>query len=309
MVFNAVIDGGDKKMKFHSPLRYPGGKSRLAPLIKELISKACLKNPTYIEPFAGGAGAAMSLLLDGAVSQVVINDLDRAVYSFWRAVKTDSYTLIKMITDTQITIEERNRQLAIYQSEKRYSVELAFAALFLNRVNRSGIITGGPIGGYEQNGSWKLDARFNKRAIAERIANISNRKDSIVVYNKDAITFIDKYMPRYEANAFVYFDPPYYNKAKRLYKNSLTHEDHVRISERILGCVDCHWLLTYDDVAEIRVLYADRGIRRFDLNYSAANKGKASEIIVCSDFSFLTSLDELGSNKIFLNLRNYEEIC
>ena len=295
-------------MKFHSPLRYPGGKSRLTPLIKSLISKAGLENTTYIEPFAGGAGVAMSLLLDGTADQVVINDLDKAIYSFWRAVKTESKTLIKMIANTQITINERSRQQAIYQAEKRYSVELAFAALFLNRVNRSGIITGGPIGGHEQNGDWKLDARFNKDAIIERIADISCRKNAIVVYNKDVITLIDRFMPKYIDNAFIYFDPPYYNKAKRLYKNSLSHADHVRIAKRILGYVDCPWLLTYDDVAEIRELYAERGIKRFDLNYSAANKGKASEIIVCSDFSFLASFNELGSNKIQLNIRDYEEI-
>ena len=299
---------GGKIVKFYSPLRYPGGKSKLTPLIKSLMAKAGLVNATYIEPFAGGAGVAMSLLLDGTADQVVINDLDKAVYSFWRAVKTESNALIKMIANTQITIDERSRQQTIYRTEKRYSVELAFAALFLNRVNRSGIITGGPIGGHEQNGNWKLNARFNKEAIIDRIAEISRKKNAIVVYNQDVITLIDNFLPKYTANAFIYFDPPYYNKAKRLYKNALTHAAHVRIANRILDYVDCPWLLTYDDVAEIRKLYAERGIKRFDLNYSAANKGKASEIIVCSDFSFLTSLCELNSNTIRLNLRDYEEM-
>jgi len=295
-------------MKFRSPLRYPGGKSKLTPFIKALISKAGLKDATYVEPFAGGAGVAVSLLMDGTVSQIVINDLDKAVYSFWRAVKTESKALIKMIADTHITIEEREKQLAIYQNEKRYSVELAFATLFLNRVNRSGIITGGPIGGYEQSGHWKLDARFNKGAIIERITDIANKKNAVAVYNQDVIAFIDKILPKYADSAFVYFDPPYYNKAKRLYKNALSHDDHARIARRILGCVDCHWLLTYDDVPEIRALYAGKSIKCFDLNYSVANKGKASEIIVCSDNSLLDSFAGQSSVGAAFNLRNCEVI-
>ena len=290
-------------MKFYSPLRYPGGKSKLAPLIKLMISKAGLENATYIEPFAGGAGVAMTLLLDGTVGQVVINDLDKAVYSFWRAIKTDASKLIDMIEVTPITIEEWRKQRAIYLNEKRYSVELAFAVLFLNRTNRSGIITGGPIGGHGQSGDWRLDARFNKVAIIEKIKELSSRKNAIIVYNKDVISLIDKYIPRFSENAFVYFDPPYYNKAERLYKNALVHSDHVRISERILRRVDCAWLLTYDDVAEIRKLYAERDIKRFDLNYSAANKGKASEIMTCSDARLFPSESEMSEAKINLNIR------
>ena len=295
-------------MKFHSPLRYPGGKSKLTPLIKELISDSGLENATYVEPFAGGAGVAMSLLMDGAVSQIVINDLDKAIYSFWRAIKNDSKTLISMIANTPITIEERKRQLLIYHSEKRYSVELAFATLFLNRVNRSGIITGGPIGGHEQSGKWKLDARFNKDAIVERIADIAQRKSAIVIYNQDVISLIDKFVPKYSGNAFVYFDPPYYKKAERLYKNALSHDDHVRIAKRILGLADCNWLLTYDNVPEIRELYSLQGIKCFDLNYSAANKGRASEIMVCSDAQLLNRAVGRDKSWAMLNLRNYEEM-
>ena len=290
-------------MIFYSPLRYPGGKSKLAPLVKLLISKAELDQATYVEPFAGGAGVALTLLLEGTVGQVVINDLDKAVYSFWRAVKNESKKLIKLIENTPVTIDEWRKQHALYQQEQRYSVELAFAALFLNRANRSGIITGGPIGGHSQDGDWKLNARFNKNAIIERILAISSRKNAIKVYNKDVITLIDKHIPKYTDNAFIYFDPPYYSKAKRLYKNALDYSDHERISRRILGQIGCHWLLTYDDVPEIRGLYAEREIRHFDLNYSAANKGKASEIIVCSDIRLLPSEDEMKFAKIKLNIR------
>ncbi|MDR1086385.1 MAG: DNA adenine methylase [Deltaproteobacteria bacterium] len=132
-------------MKFYSPLRYPGGKSKLVPFVKLLITKAHSECSTYIEPFAGGAGIALALLLEGVVEKITVNDYDKAIYSVWRAIKSEPLKLIKLIIETPIDINEWHKQRNIYNCTRGYSVELAFAALFLNRVNRSGIITGGPI--------------------------------------------------------------------------------------------------------------------------------------------------------------------
>jgi len=291
-------------MKFYSPLRYPGGKSRLVLLVKLLISKAGRTGATYIEPFAGGAGVAITLLLDSIVERIVINDYDKAIYSVWRAIKSEPLKLIKLISKTPITINEWHRQQTIYNNSSKYSVDLAFATLFLNRVNRSGIITGGPIGGFAQEGDWKLDARFNKSAIIERVNDISEKRNSIKVYNRDIIRLIDFNIAQFGDEAFVYFDPPYYNKAKKLYKNFLSHEDHVRIADRILNRVKCPWVLTYDDVPQICKLYQRMEIRRYDLTYSAANKGKASEIIICSDRKFYPSdVDDMRNGGFALNMR------
>ncbi|MDR1083461.1 MAG: DNA adenine methylase [Deltaproteobacteria bacterium] len=292
-------------MRFYSPLRYPGGKSKLVPLVKLLIKNSGREGATYIEPFAGGAGVALSLLLDGTVERIVINDYDKAVYSVWRAIKREPSELIRLIDKTPVTIDEWQRQRAIYIGYSRgYSVELAFAALFLNRVNRSGIITGGPIGGFAQEGDWKLDVRFNKTAIIERVNDVSKRRNAIKVYNQDIIRLVDSYVPQFADEAFIYFDPPYFNKANKLYKNALSHGDHVRIADRILNNVACPWMLTYDDVPEIRALYQHMEIRRIDLTYSAANKGKASEIIVCSDSKFYPSYDDICNDIFGLNMRN-----
>ena len=146
-----------------SPLRYPGGKSRLAPLVKYIIEHKTVANvTTYIEPFAGGAGVALDLLLGGTVDKIIINDYDKAIYSFWRAVITEPNRFIQTIVQTPVTIEEWRRQKEIYSIDnKKYSFELGFAAFFLNRTNRSGILTAGPIGGYNQTGNYQIDVRFN----------------------------------------------------------------------------------------------------------------------------------------------------
>ena len=143
-----------------SPLRYPGGKKRLSDFIGLMIENADIPNCTYVEPFAGGAGVALALLFDGKVENIIINDFDKAIYSFWRAVKQEPEQLIEKIKSTPITIDEWYRQKKIYLSQSTYSIDLAFATLFLNRTNRSGILTAGPIGGYSQAGEWKLDVRF-----------------------------------------------------------------------------------------------------------------------------------------------------
>lgn len=269
-----------------SPLRYPGGKSNITPLIKSIIQ---YKNPhganefTYIEPFAGGAGVAINLLLEGVVTNIVVNDYDKAIYSFWRALKEETGALVEMIARTPVTVQEWHAQRDIYLScNRKYSLELGFAAFFLNRTNRSGILNAGPIGGYEQSGLYQIDARYSKDALIDRIEKIARYKKNILVYNKEIRKFISQIIPHYGENAFVYFDPPYFAKGKRLYKNFLVYGDHVEIAHFINQSVHCDWLLTYDDAPQIREIYSqyDYTTMKFSLNYSVANKGKGTELVI-----------------------------
>ena len=286
-----------------SPLRYPGGKSKLADFIGLTIQNLNMPNCTYIEPFAGGSGVALSLLLNGIVERIVINDLDKAIYSFWRATKHDPFRLIEKIENTPITMDEWYKQKQIYSSSTTYSLDLAFATLFLNRTNRSGILTAGPIGGYAQAGEWKLDVRFNKASLIKKIEMLSAQKGNITVYNKDIISLINNYIPRFGTNTFIYFDPPYYNKGQKLYKNFLTPCDHQKIHDAIVQNVHVPWIITYDDVPEICNLYAPYMTREFDLIYSAANKGKASELMIFSDDFLCPTQEQLLDHQISISFR------
>lgn len=286
-----------------SPLRYPGGKNRLASFIRIAIQNLEIRDCTYVEPFAGGAGVALTLLLDGTVNRIVINDYDKAIYSFWRAVKQEPKALIDRIRETSVTIDEWYRQREIYSSATTYSLDLAFATLFLNRTNRSGILNAGPIGGYSQSGEWKLNVRFEKDAIIEKINSIAKEKKKIAIYNKDIISFLRNYAPTFEGDMFIYFDPPYYNKGQKLYKNFFTPQDHQRIHDIITQEVAAPWIITYDDVGQIAEMYRDYEMRRFDLTYSAANKGTASELMIFSDIRSCPTPKQLTDNRIRINLR------
>lgn len=288
---------------FYSPLRYPGGKGQLEPFVELLIRKTGHLGGTYVEPFAGGAGIALELLEKEIVNDIVINDLDKGIYSFWRAILTETDRFITDIRSVELTIDEWSRQRQVIDNCNRYSYDLGFATFYLNRTNRSGIIKGGVIGGMKQTGNWKMDARFNREILIERIVKITKRKKHIHLYNKDVNSFIQNYLPKYQHNAFVYFDPPYFGKGKQLYLNYFSYDDHVRIEKMIDNQVNCDWVITYDDVQEIANIYKDHILKRFDLNYSAAVKRKASEIIIFKHQDMIPTNDQLRQNGVCVNLR------
>ena len=288
---------------FFSPLRYPGGKGKLEPFMELLIKQTGHFCGTYVEPFAGGAGIALELLEKEIVNEIVINDLDKGIYSFWRAILTETNRFIDDIRNVELTVNEWNRQRQVIDDCRRYSYELGFATFYMNRTNRSGIIKGGVIGGMEQAGIWKMNARFNREGLIERINKIAEKKRHIHLYNKDVSSFVLNYLPRYQQNAFVYFDPPYFEKGKQLYLNFFSYNDHVRIERMINNHVNCDWVITYDDVKEIADIYQNHILRRIDLNYSAAVKRKASEIIVFRHPDMIPTDIQLQQSGICVNLR------
>lgn len=283
-----------------SPLRYPGGKAKLSPLVKYIIEKKIEHNiDTYIEPFAGGAGIALDLLINETVPRIIINDYDKAIYSFWKAIITEPNRFIQTIITTPVTIDEWNNQKNIYNTQKnKYSFELGFATFFLNRTTRSGILTAGPIGGYEQDGNYLIDARFNKQELIKRINRISQYRKRIKLYNKDIRSFVQQVITRNQHNSFIYFDPPYFVKGKKLYINYFSPNDHIEIMNAISENVTCKWLMTYDDEESISKMYEAYLQKKYNLNYSLANKGKSSELMIFSSDELCPSNSELEESGI-----------
>lgn len=266
-----------------TPLRYPGGKTSLFEFFDTVIKQHGWKNITYIEPYAGGAGAGISLLLLEKVRHIVINDFDPAIYSFWFALKEHNAEFIELVSNTPVTVEEWEKQKKVYKAaDTSDRLSLGFATFFLNRTNRSGILNAGPIGGKQQLGEWKIDARYNKKSLIEKIKLIGLYSDRITVLNDDGSDVIAKYAE--DPTSFFYVDPPYFIKGADLYLNAFKLKDHEKLAHTLNKFNQVKWLLSYDNEQDILELYPNREFRVFDLKYSAHHDSKVgSELMIFSD--------------------------
>ncbi len=268
---------------FHSPLRYPGGKRKLSNFIKLILKENKLLDGYYIEPYAGGSAVALSLLFNEYVRKIYINDIDKSIFTFWHNVLNNTDALCQKIKDTVVSVEEWKRQKNVQSSANPDPLELAFSTFFLNRTNRSGIISGGVIGGINQQGRWKLDARFNKNDLIKRIEKIGRFKDRIVLSNYDAEFLLEKILPNLNQPSLIYFDPPYYVKGKEaLYTNFYMESDHARLANRICK-LTYPWIISYDNVKPIFSLYNRFRHITYRLNYSAQSRYTGKEIMFFSD--------------------------
>lgn len=252
----------------------------MTPLFVDLFKINDLRDVTYVEPYAGGAGAAINLLLQGLVGRILINDANVAIYSFWKAVTEHTEELCELIYRTKVDLDVWRRMREIMHNTREPSLNLGFATFFLSRTNRSGILTAGPIGGIteeaQSRASYKIDCRFNKIDLIKRIQSIGEQRKKIVVTSKDAIQLLKGLKYRH---CFVYLDPPYFAKGKSLYMNYYQPRDHKMLSQFLHKTSKFSWVLSYDDVEAIRNLYSDIGLYQFSISYTAQDKKTGLELL------------------------------
>jgi DNA adenine methylase len=267
-----------------SPLRYPGGKQKLTPFIIEILQENNLLGCHYIEPYAGGAGAALELLLTKKVSHIHLNDSSYPIYCFWKSLLNNTEEFCKLVISASLTMDEWRRQKQILQNVDKHSeLEIGFSTFYLNRCNRSGVISGGVIGGNDQTGNYKMDARFKKSDLINKIEAIAYYKDYITLSNKDAEDYIVNNLPSTPVNSLVYLDPPYYEKSSGLYLDRYKKGDHERLSKTIQKQVERPWILSYDGADKILSYYENRRHFLYDLQYNAAKVYKGSEVFIFDD--------------------------
>lgn len=276
----------------YSPLRYPGGKNCIFHFVSNLISENELVGCKYIEPYAGGAGLALRLLYEEYADSVVINDLDPLVYNFWNVCVTQPDRLIEWIEKAPITVKTWQKcKETIRQQDSANSFELASSFFFLNRTNVSGVLNGGIIGGLQQTGTYKIDARFNKTELVRKLRKIARFANRIEVTNLDGIRLIEKFVS-YSNNTFLYLDPPYYEKGSNLYLNAYKDDDHKKLSQHMRK-LSTPWLLSYDNNAFITNLYGPFRKRAYKLQHSTSNKIGDEVLIFSKALKFETSINYL----------------
>jgi DNA adenine methylase len=279
---------------FCSPLRYPGGKNCIFPFVSQLFYENGLIGAAYAEPYAGGAGLALRLLFGEYVEHIYINDLDRAIYAFWTSVLTTPAALCGWIDDVDVSMDSWYKYKEIQKNAQSANLfELAKSTFFLNRTNVSGVIKGGVIGGFEQKGNYKIDARFNKNDLIERIQKIARFKHRISVSNLDGLAFVKK-MDSKPENVFIYLDPPYYQKGADLYMNFYSKIDHEKLSKHVHK-MKKKWMVSYDHHVIILNLYAAKKKVLYQLSQSASNRVGDEVLIFSEDLAFSQSIKSLSS--------------
>jgi DNA adenine methylase len=289
-------------LHFLSPLRYPGSKRRLAKYIQQTLELNGLHPSLYVEPFVGGGSVALQLLHDNIIDKVVLMDIDPWVTSFWETVFFDTDWLIEKILTTEITLALWQEIKASVPVTKR---DQAWACFFLNRTSFSGILEKkvGPIGGKEQKSIYKIDCRFSRDHLVDRVKQVAAYKDKI--HAIWCITWIDgiKKLRKEQQenklpsnNLFFYFDPPFFEQAESLYRYYFLLEDHICLRDFLLTLEE-KWLLSYDSADQVFSLYGDalkkrtNGARhnQVEIFYSLSIllKRKKAKEIVLSNFELL----------------------
>ena len=265
-----------------SPLRYPGGKTKFYSHVQPIVV-ANIPHGTYIEPFAGGAGLALKLLYENQVDKIVLNDYDYTIYCFWKTCLEYTDAFCNLVETCEITMDNWYRQKDIYSTANLHSIlEVGFATFFLNRCNVSGVIQGGPIGGMLQAGPYRMDVRFNRPELINRIRKVGNQRSSIELFNQDASVFLRKTIFNYPAGTtLLNIDPPYVKKGALLYENFYKEKDHRELST-IIQQLAYKWIVTYDKCDLILKLYQDFPHEEILIKYSAGQAKSGTELVIFS---------------------------
>lgn len=276
-----------------SPFRYPGGKSFLCDFLENRIRTTIARSAEYAEPFCGGAGAAALLLRRKVVEKIHLNDADPRIFSAWKAIvcETDRFVARLHSVDVNLQTWHAYSDLVTAGEQSTYDFDLGFATFFLNRTSRSGIVVGsGPIGGYDQTGPWKIDARFNRDTLAARIVWLGTMRDRIELSNEDALHFMQASKSRIDcARTLFFIDPPYVKVGGRLYLNAMNPNKHIALSDIIQSDELPHWVVTYDDHPLIREAYSSQVIDNLTVNYSLQKRRKENEILILPNIHAATA--------------------
>ncbi len=272
------------KLIHFTPLRYPGGKAKLAPYVKSLMRENRLLDGEYVEPYAGGAAIALELLFHEYVSRIHINDVSKPVHTFWKSVLQHTEEFCRRIANTPLTVAAWDKQKRVLKNPKdQEDIDLGFATFFLNRTNRSGILNGGIIGGRDQLGPWKIDARYNARELINRVQSIARMGKRIKLTRQDALNFLKNGVSRWPEQTLIYLDPPYYAKGRDLYYDFYQDKDHESVAEFVTNEItQQRWIVSYDNVPQIRKLYKGVSHVVYNIGYSARSACQGSEVMFFS---------------------------
>jgi len=265
-----------------SIFRYPGGKTKMLPILMDYINPLMENQTKFVDVFVGGGSVLLEVATKYPKIDLYANDKDYWMYCFWKIVSGSDFTKFSALTD-MITVKPTLELFyKLRQEQTKDEVECAYRAIFFNRTTFSGIFYSGPIGGKEQKSQYPIDCRYNSKKIIQKL-NACRKLliDRTEVSNKDFSeleVLIKQDIP-------AYLDPPYYAMGNSLYIQKMSNQDHIDLSSILSSRKN--WILSYDDCSEIRNLYKTNQIIDLAARYCINGKKDAwqhkNELIILDD--------------------------
>lgn len=289
-----------------SPLRYPGGKTKM-PVLDAIVARLAeaerLSTLQYREPFFGGGTLLNIIDRLPNLRSAWINDLDTGVACFWTSVIRWQRELSERVLATRLSVEEHRRsedvlsRLNAMPQDKDSIIDAGLRRMILSWSTWCGR-GGQPLGGYEQTGFQKVDANWSAENCVKRIEK-SHKLLSKVHLMGDGCTNLDfaKVIEDDSCPSVLYLDPPYFDNANRPYRYGMTMTDHLRLRS-MLGKTPHHWVLSYEDCEEARLLYGWSCIKEVNLVYRLSGRPRPAKELVITPRTApceVPSLSELGA--------------
>ena len=261
-----------------TPLRYPGGKSKV---LKKIITFFPESFKEYREPFLGGGSIFLNIKQNNPSLICRINDLNFDLFCFWSSLKNNPEEFITTILKIKNT--EKNGKQLYYKLKKTVYEDIFSRGIryyVLNRISYSGTVDSG---GYSQEA---FEMRFTLSKI-HQLFDISKLLRDASITSED----YTNYLTLEGKDVFLYLDPPYLSAVKsHLYgKNGDLHNsfNHCAFAEKMKKC-SFKWLITLDDTNEIRKMFDFAIINSLDVLYGMdnvnGNKPKKGKELIISNY-------------------------
>lgn len=250
------------------PAAYLGGKRLLA---KRLVSQIeAIPHQVYAEAFVGMGGVFFRRRR--APRLEVINDLNREVATLFRILQRHYVQFMEMMK-FQLSTRAEFERLVDTDPATLTDLERAARFLYLQR-----LAFGGHTRGQSFGVSVSTPARFNITKLGPLLEDVHSRLAGVII---ECLNF-DELISRYDtADTLFYLDPPYWGGEDDYGKDQFAREDFRRLADQ-LADIGGHFILSINDVSEIREIFKEFRFDEAQLNYSIAKADgtKAQELII-----------------------------
>lgn len=267
-----------------SPFRYPGGKTWLAPRIRQWLSSLPTRPATFIEPFAGGGSVGLAVAFEKLAEHTILIELDTQVAAVWETILSDDgQWLAQQMSAFHLTLASVKTLLSRTDLSRR---EQAFRTLVKNRVNRGGILAPGAGLLKEGENGKGLLSRWYPDTLSKRILDICAIQDRLTFIEGDGLTFLEQHAQ--DDNAVFFIDPPYTAGSKkagsRLYTHSMLNHEHLfAVADKLRG----DFLMTYDDDEQVRALARTHGFEMQAVAMKNTHHAKMTELLIGRNLEWL----------------------